>query len=264
MEEVKGVFYFFLGGNDLEMTEIKKVLVSMGIPHLDKNLGWGAHASAYAEEITSSAKRGEIPVLVELDNEFHSATEWNSEKNSVALPPNTVMIDHHGKRASEPAAILQVLKLLGLSPTRWQSLVAAHDSGGPPKLKLFGATPEEFEEICAASRAAQGITPKQETEAAIAIATSEKFGGLVVVKSPHSKCGPITDRLFPTWEDGKENVLILSEDGESNYFGDVRVRTALEERFGGWIGGDPLGNGFWGNGNVNQAEVLSLVKKLAQ
>ena len=257
-------YHFFLGGKDLEMNEVRLALVAASIAFSDKALGWGAHASAYSAEIANVAARGETPVLVELDNASHAATQWDAAKEPVAMPAGTIEVDHHGARAGEPASVLQVLTLIGATPTRWHKLVAADDgNGGPVGLVAFGATPEEFAAVRAAGRAVQGITPEQEAEADRAVAGAEKFGKLVVVRCTHSKCGPITDRLFPNWQDGKENVLVIASDGEMDYFGDAHVRNALEQKFGGWKGGDPAGNGFWGANGIDQSEVLALVKSLA-
>ena len=252
---------FFLGGIDLEMLAIKNVLITKGIAFCDKGLGWGAHASAYASEIAQAVSEGEVIVLLELDNEPRQATKWDGEKIPVSLPSGTIIVDHHGDRAGEPASILQVLDLLGLEPSRHQQLIAADDSGGPVGLVAFGATPEEFTAVRTAGRTAQGITLEQEEEATRAVAASEKFGGAVIVRCAHSKCAPITDRLFPSWEDGRENLLILSEDGEVNYFGKASVRNALKQRFGGYLGGNPEGNGFWGTQGVSQEDILSLFKE---
>jgi hypothetical protein len=37
-------------------------------------------------------------------------------------------IDHHGKRALEKASILQILDLLGLTPSRDEEMIAAIDA----------------------------------------------------------------------------------------------------------------------------------------
>lgn len=246
-------YVFILGGTDLEMQEIAKILRVKNQTFFDKRLGWSAKASAYFAEISKVVSSGTdyVLVLVELGVD-------------IELPTNSIIIDHHGDRAGEPASVIQVLNLLNETPTRWQQLVAADDSGGPVGLIAFGATPEEFKNIRDAGRAAQGITPEQEAAAEQAVARAERFGNLVVVRCAHSTCATITDRLFPLWKDGLENVLILSDDGESNYFGDVRVRRALHDTYGGWIGGNPNGNGYWGMHDASKHDqVLDLVKTLA-
>ena len=252
-------YKFFLGGADAEMRRIAEILSANGKPFADAGLGWGAHASAYAEEI-AAGQDGFTPVLVELDNEFHAATEWSPAKHPVDLPQGTVVVDHHGPRSGEPASLLQVLALIGITPTRWDEIVAANDSGFIPAMLTVGATDAEIAQVRAADRSAQGITPEQESEAERAIASAEVTGRLTVVHLAHSKCATITDRLFGRYD----QLIVLSDDGEANLYGDGALCANLKEKFGGWNGGSGLGqeggNAFWG-GNPSHAEVEAFVKE---
>ena len=49
---------FFLGGYDLEMLTIRELLAAEGAPFWDKELAWGAQASAYAAEIEQTLAIG--------------------------------------------------------------------------------------------------------------------------------------------------------------------------------------------------------------
>jgi hypothetical protein len=251
---------FFLGGKDAEMLEIERMLAGAGIEFVNKNLGWGAHASSYAEEIPAAAAAGKTLVLVELDNSPVAKTEWAPAKEPVVLPEGTITVDHHGDRSEEPASILQVLKLLGLKPSRLQQLIAANDSGFIPAMKNLGASAEEVSTVRSMDRAAQGITSEQEAIAEEAIAHAEIANNLTVVRMAHSKCATITDRLFGQYK----NLLILSEDGEVNFYGDGAFCAELKEIFQGWNGGSGLGkeggNAFWG-GYPNHDEALSFIRK---
>lgn len=124
-------------------------------------------------------------------------------------------------------------------------------------------------DIRLSARNAQGITPEQETEAERAISAADGFnqaskGNLVVIKMAHSKCATVSDRLYPSWMDGKENLLVLSSDGEANYFGNGALCSVLKEKFEGWSGGfglgDSHGNGFWG-GYPNHDELVKFVQE---
>ena len=251
-------FYFFLGGSDAEMVAIKEVLEVAGEAHSDAGLGWGAKVSAYGEEIAKAAAEGKTPVIIELEVD-------------VDLPQGTVNIDHHGDRSGEPAALLQVLNLLDRKPTRWQTLVAANDSGWFPGLQSVGATPEEMAAVRAAERSAQGITPEQEAEAVRAFAAPvEEIGGIRIIRMSHSKTAPIGDALaVAAIAAGKEipAYLILSGDGEVNFSGAGDLAQALHERFpGGWTGGSGLGKAdgtaFWG-GYPSHAEVEDFLRQRA-
>lgn len=249
---------FFMGGADAEMLAIADACREAGVAIVNKHLGWGAAASAYSEEIACAISEGKTPVLVELTLD-------------IELPANTVVVDHHNENAGKPASILQVLDLLGIEPTRYQQLVAANDCAYIPGMIALGATPEEVAAVRLADRAAQGITPEQEAEAERAIAAATVVNGVTIIKMAHSKTATVCDRLFS--QDKEQRLLILSGDGESNFFGngelcrllqgeDTGKKTAegytIYSHFGGWIGGNLPQSGFWG-GYADQKEVEKFV-----
>lgn len=248
----------FLGGIDAEMLAIAAACREAGVAVCDKHLGWGAAASAYKEEIAAAVSEGKTPVLIELSLD-------------IELPANTVVVDHHNEQAGKPASILQVLSLLGQQPSRYQQLIAANDCGYIPGMLALGATPEEVGEVRLADRAAQGITPEQEREAERAIAAATVVNGVTIVKMAHSKTATVCDRLFS--QDKEQRLLILSADGESNFFGNGELCLRLQgedtgkkteqgytiySHFGGWVGGNLPKSGFWG-GYADQNEVEKFV-----
>lgn len=247
-----------LGGYDAEMLAIADACRKAGVAVVDKHLGWGAAASAYQEEIAQAISEGMIPVLVELSLD-------------IELPETAIVVDHHNENAGRPASILQVLDLLGVEPTRRQQLIAANDCGYIPGMLALGATPEEVAAVRLADRAAQGITPEQEREAERAIAAAEAINGVTIVRMAHSKTATVCDRLFS--QDKEQRLLILSGDGESNFFGNGELCRLLQgedtgkkteqgytiySHFGGWIGGNLPTSGFWG-GYADQSEVEKFV-----
>ena len=251
-----------LGGYDAEMLEIRRVLEAEGVAFCDKGLGWGAAASAYQEEIAQAVETGKQVVTVELTRDIN-------------LPEGSIEVDHHGDRSSEPASLLQVLDLLGLEPSRLQQLIAANDSGFIPAMLAMGASAEEVAEVRLLDRQAQGITPEQEAEAERAISVAKTINGVTVVRMAHSKCATVTDRLFDP--NKPQCLLILSGDGESNFYGERALCEELKgektgtapapwdptqtvetfSNFGGWTGGGEE-TGFWG-GYADQDKVLEFV-----
>jgi len=240
-------FKFYLGGTDAEMRRIGEVLAESGIDFVDAGLGWGAKASAYGTTaFVAAVEDGFVPVLVELDLDCD-------------LPEGTVVVDHHGERSAEPASILQVLSLLGLTSSRWDEVVAANDAGWWPGLIALGATPAEMAAVRAADQAAQGVDSAKMAEVQRALSAPVELAGLVrVLRLAHSKTGPVGDALaidaiaagatspadFPAY-------VVLSGDGEVNFSGDGATAAALHAAFpGGWAGGSGLGNAdgsaFWG------------------
>lgn len=247
----------FAGGYDGEMVAIINACREAGIEVVDKHLGWGAAASAYSEEIAAAVSEDKIPVLVELTLD-------------IEVPSTSIVVDHHNENAGKPASILQVLDLLGMEPSREQQLIAANDCGYIPGMLALGATPEEVAAVRMADRAAQGITPEQESEAERAIAAAEVINGVTIVKMAHSKTATVCDRLFDP--EKEQRLLIISGDGESNFFGNGELCLALQgektgktpegwdtySNFGGWVGGNLPTSGFWG-GYADQNKITRFV-----
>lgn len=246
---------FFLGGDDAEMVAIRDHLKLANVPFVDAGLGWGAKASAYSKQIAKAAQDGFTPVLVELEVD-------------IVLPESTVVVDHHGNRAGEPASILQVLNLLKKEPTRHDQLVADNDTSNAAGLRRLGYSKSEADGVRSGE-----YQPSQEIldEILRALDTADAYraavaGELVIVRMPNSKCGPITDRLAWLWANGgEEKLLVLSGDGEANFFGNGLLCAKLAEKFGGWSGGTGLGKhdgfGCWGaSAPINQSAVEAEVR----
>jgi len=267
---------FVLGGEDLEMATIRSLLVLAGVRHIQPNKGWGAQTYgpaaldlAVVEEAVIRGKGAfgetyygppaqrcfgvERVVFVECA----PAKEWPSGTPAV-------VVDHHGENSSRPPAVQQVLALLGLpisdAMRRWTELVGANDAGYIPAMKALGATPDEVEHIRALDRGAQGVTPVHEAEAERAIGAREVIGRLTVVRMGHSKTSPVADRLYGV----ADQLLILSEDGEANFYGDGAICAGLVKGFAGWSGGAGLGKAgqpaYWGvSGSKSEDEVIKLI-----
>lgn len=226
---------FLLWGNDGEMAQIKERLIGNNAAFIDKWPGRWAKVEVYADEIKQLVAEGKQPVAIEL---------IGAGEGEYA---DVISIDHHWERSHEKAAILQVLDVLWKDASFEDKLVAANDSGYiPAMIDLLikeGIDPSEQKKmihlIRSKDREAQWVTHEQEEQAKEAIATKEDLldGKLTVVKMPHSKSATVTDRLFGTYK----NLLILSGDGEVNFFGDGKLCEDLKTRFEGRNGGSGLG-----------------------
>ena len=246
---------FFLGGRDLEMTAIAALARAVLGPHAvrDKELGWGAAASAYGAQIAAAAGQGLTPVLVELAPD-------------IALPPGCVLVDHHGARASEPTSIEQVFALLGLPAADWtrdHALIAANDRGHVAALRAMGASAAEIARIRAADRRAQGITLEQDAAGRAALTAAERHpGGLLLARLAHGRAATLTD---PLAESGApERDLLALMPGEAAFFGRGSGVAALDAAFpGGWSGGELPRRGFWGRHFPDPVEAAPLLAALA-
>ncbi|HIP83247.1 MAG TPA: hypothetical protein EYH19_06700 [Desulfocapsa sulfexigens] len=236
---------FFLGGHDLEMLTILELLKANGIAAkdiFDKQLAWGAAADDYRQEIQSCFEYGRAPVLIELadrEGKYHN---------------RAIVIDHHNESAGQdvPTSLHQVFDLLGLAKnawTRWHELVAANDRGYIPALLAVGATQQEIQDIRAADRAAQGVTPEEEKLCEDALTRLEYLleGSLVIARLPHNRTSPLCDRLEPALGGaGYRNLLVFCP-REVNFFGSGRLVEQLAGSFPGcWYGGALPEYGFWG------------------
>lgn len=264
LEHIRETYTFLIGGNDLEMNEIRRVLAENDIPLEDNDLHWGAKIEDYAgKQIDTIVGQGKIPIAIEL------AGAENLEGVEV--------IDHHNENSNKKASILQVLELLDIEPTVDQLFIAANDSGYIPEMQKLGKElgmsdqeiQDKIDEIRLKDRESQGITAEQElaAERALENLSVEQIGDhtLTIVRMEHSKCATITDRLFGQYD----QLVIFSEDGETNFYGNGKVCRELQgnkigvdengydkfDNFGGWTGGS-LESGFWG-GYVNPDEVLN-------
>lgn len=242
-------FVVLAGGYDLEMVTIINLCRENGIEVVDKFLGWGESSAVHADAVAQAQKEGKQVVFIEpiFDDSFPQ-------------PEGSIVIDHHGERSHEEPSLIQCLKLIGLEPTRRQRLIGANDAGYIPAMLAMGATEAEISEIRRMDREAQGVTEEMEAEAERAISEKEIVNGVTIVKMAHSKTATVCDRLFNPAE--KQHLLILSSDGEVNYFGNGALCAVLKEKFEGWNGGSGLGDAegtaFWG-GYPNHEEVKKFI-----
>ena len=235
---------FFLGGRDLEMAEIRKLLDRHARDRIeDRHLPWGAKLSQYRDELLAAARHDETPVLIELEDDL---PEDAFDRR------RAVVVDHHGPRAgaNRPTSIEQVFGLLGLPAadwTRWLSLVAANDRAHVAGMRALGASPDEITAVRAADRAAQGVTERDEAEAVRAIAARRREGRLTVVETTGTTSSAIADRMLPELGGPGYRRLLVRMPDEVAVFADGEPISRLGALYpGSWWGGDLPNAGFWG------------------
>ena len=212
---------FLLGGYDLEMKTIKKLLDGYSQEYCDHTLSWGAKLSSYSERM----KNDYLYIGIELIED-------------ITPPANYLTIDHHNEMQKNKSALEQVADILGAELSRREMLIALNDSGYIPAMQRFGATQNEIDEIRKKDRKAQGVTKRDEELAIESIKMQKKEGTIIVVKALTEKFSPIADRLYG------ENILIYS-DSKLNYYGEgiekivEKFRHIVEEKkayYGGGFG----------------------------
>jgi len=266
-----------LGGDDAEMTTIRTLLSHFGIRWVQPNKGWGDHiynpeqVGLKMKEISGMTPKptpeGKTRPQQSPEGVEHVIFVECRPGDGWCETGEMTVIDHHGDRSGEQSSILQLIWAFQncwgwMSPSlqRWTELIAANDQGYIPALQAFGATPDEIDRIRRLDRQAQGITTAHEAEAERAIGAKEIDGRLTIVRMDHSKTATVADRLFGQ----HDQLLILSGDGEANFYGDGALCAELKTRFEGWCGGAGLGkagsNAFWGGGYPKHDELLSFIK----
>ena len=246
--------------NDGEAVQISKILKVKNIKTLVTKQGWGASWANLEPEIKEK---------------IESYKNKNYQIYGVELqgkaPEGAKNIDHHrydgDDRTNEKSSLEQVAELIGYKLSLFEEFVAENDKGFIPamielaKTKNLGKeeTQKLIEKVRLQDRAAQGITPEQERIAEKAIQEAEVSDRLTVVRMSHSKTSTVCDRLWG----GYKNLLILSEDGEVNFFGSGRVIKKLSSLVeGSWSGGDiDHDNGFWG-GYLQNLDIEKEAKNL--
>ncbi len=234
---------FFLGGMDTEMSRIKELLAIHNKKFFCKDLPLNnAKASCYKDEL-ANLSGDEIAVLIELEIDCQ-------------VPENSIVIDPAGENWDK-SALFQVCDMIGHRPINIDLYISANDHGWIPAMYAVGASKEDVMTIRQAERMAQGITVQDEEEAIEAIDGKEEINGVTVVHLKHIKCIPVTDRLYDPAK--PQNLLIISDCGEINYYGNGFLCQILKEDFGGRNGGSGLGKkdgtAFWSTEDYNEAAI---------
>jgi len=239
---------FLLGGADLEMLEIRKLLIKHNRHFIDKRLKWGAKLGSYKHLLADSITYYGIELI-----------------EDVPPPPNYIAIDHHNDMQEKKSSIEQIADILGVKLDRYQRLVALNDKGYIPAMVAYGATEVEVELIRERDREAQGVSRDDELLAEISIEESLRDADIVVVGARTEKFSPIADRLYG------ENILIYSEK-KLNYYGrdverlvkyyrdDIAKKRAY---YGGGFGFFGLAEGRWSSSELKKEKkrILKILKK---
>lgn len=192
--------FFLLGGKDLEMEEICQILKEKQIPFADAGLIWdNAKLSAYRQAIGENPDKVIYGVELEADMD---------------LPLNYKAIDHHNELSGGLSSLEQVAKILDVTLSWEQKLIAANDRGHIRAMKRLGATDKEIDDIRQRDRKAQGVTEEDERLAMESIDNNSTIiGNLRIVKSLTSCFSAVCDRLYPY-----ANLLVYTDD-EWTFYG---------------------------------------------
>ena len=160
---------FLLGGRDLEMMTIKRILEENDFYVVDKGLDWSdAKLCRYKKELERYSSDRYLIYGIELQ-----------EEDVDRLPENYVRIDHHNELQDGPSALEQVAEIIGHQLTEEEQLIAENDKGYYPGMEKFLSEkyPEmsieerraRMDDIRRKDRMAQGVDMKEDEKACRAI-----------------------------------------------------------------------------------------------
>lgn len=253
---------FIVPKNDAEAVRIIEILQERKEKVLITSQSWGASWDGLEEEI----KKEVSEIWKKYQLSLEKVDIYGVELQGKALNVLCKNLDHHfyadDDRSNSKSSLEQVSEVINYQMNNFDKMISANDTGYIPAMKSIDIdiTNAEREaliiKVRALDRSCQGIIEEQEKQAIESIENNlEKIDGTIIIKSPHSKCACYTDRLFGKYK----RLLIISEDGESNFYGDKKTIEALFNKFEGWKGGEiEKDDGYWG-GYGDQSEIESIV-----
>ena len=192
---------FLLGGKDLEMEEIRKVLDKAKVTYFDEQLTWQtANLSAYKDKLNKYTTYYAIELNIDLQGY-----------------DNVKIIDHHGELDGNDASLLQVLKLFRKKPTRNQELIAANDARYMEGMKCINATQNEMSDIRKRDRKAQGIKHTDELAGKNDARSKNIENDIAIVCATTSYFSTITDSLY--FYEGWSGKSIVYDDKKIVFYG---------------------------------------------
>lgn len=174
-------YVYFLGGYDLEMFEIRKILENNKAKFIDNRLSWGAKVSDYRSQIDALGE-DEIPVFIELELDYKPTRQYE-------------IVDHHGDYAHRSSSIEQIAQRFEVKLDRFQTLVGINDKSHIRGLKKHGVSLQEIELIRQLDRQKQGVSAEDEELGKRSLTQVEKINGIPVIKTKARHFSPITDRV---------------------------------------------------------------------
>lgn len=222
---------------DLETIEVRELLVNNGEHVIATCQKWGARWDklSVGEGGAVATYRASNPTIeiVGVKLEGDAPTEWNartiSRYNGSGLCP-----------------LEAVANTIGVELGEYHKLVALNLKNRMAGLIAAGLPQGMIDAIRLTDRCSQGVTPDHEAAAVRAWNKRTVAGNLTIVRMRECKCAPVTDRFYGQYQ----NILIIGEDGEVNFYGSADICVALKETFarlGGWMRiMDGASESFWG------------------
>jgi len=211
---------------DLETVEVRELLAQNGEYVLATGQKWGARWDHLEAEVIGAVEtyRVENPAVkiygVKLEGECPNG--WNAKT-----------IQRYSGQGVCPLEAVAEIVWVGLN--EYQKLVAVNLKNRMAGLIAASLPQGVIDAIRLTDRCSQGVTPDQEAAAVRAWGKRVVAGDhLTIIRMRECKCAPVTDRFYGQYK----NILILGEDGESNFYGDAEIAVALKKAFPSYTDAD--------------------------
>ena len=218
---------FLLGGCDLEMCVIKKLLKKYNKKFYDKNLKWGAKLSSYKEEINNH--QNDTVYAIELENDLNLK--------------NIVLIDHHNENSSNPSSLEQIAKILNHKLNKFEKMVSVNDSRYIDGMIEECFKLKDIKKIRHLDRKCQGVSKEEEEKV-------KKIELKRVMEVDLEHFSPLNDRIF--FEKGWRKYIIFNDKLTMFYGFDIETLKKILKKEG-------IGEFFYGGGKRG---FLGVEKKL--
>ena len=199
---------FLLGGCDLEMCAIKRLLKKYNKKFYDKSLKWGAKLSDYLEEIKKYSKDKIYAIELSPD---------------IEVDENIILIDHHNEYINNPSSLEQVANILNHKLTKFEKAVAIND-----KSYIDGLIKEKFnlsdiKRIRKLDRKCQGVDEIIEKAA-------KEIELKRIIYFPYEYFSPLNDRIY--FERGWKKYIIYNDNLTMFYGFDLEFLKEELEKMG--------------------------------
>jgi len=229
---------FFLGGCDLEMCAIKRLLKKYNEKFVDKKLKWGAKTSDILDELEKYRDYDKI-YLIEY-NDDAGILKWE----------NVEHIDHHNENSDKPSSIEQIAQILDHKLSRFEKAVALNDKGYIPALKCACFNKSDIKRIRKLDKICQGVSEEAEKAA-------EKVELKKINYFPFSHFSPLADRLYFS---GIEKFVIFNDNFTMFYgYPAERLKEIFKNRKTFYGGGN---HGYFGvEEKLSEDEIKEAIKE---
>jgi len=259
--------FFFLGKQDAEMVEIKKILVDHNLPIKSKPFNNRPRLSDYSEELKALTTDVQ-PVFIELDID-------------IPYPDNSIIIEHHAyyhhkenyknNAYHTKSSLEQIALLVGTQLTYEQKLIAENDKGGINALKKICTWDNNIQRIRQYDKQCQSMTEQDEKDAEQSIKNQSVIlytHAILIHSLSETSVIPIIDQCCEPYH----HIFIITPENHFYYYGTWEMTQLLKQVYEqnnqnlsfGFGGIGQLSGYFEANQAISYDKICAMIKPTAQ